>query len=538
MPSTGVYSGIAQGLQEVGQYQRERPIREARLAEANLRRRQSEIALEEYVANTENRQTMADIEVAKLKNELFNLQTESLRNATFSAFKSYNSDQDPRHLNAFLQRAKASPAGGMWQKWARFDKLQDVPDVRAQLAQAGYQPERINDIIVGGSDREMPAFVLATDTEGNQQVLDMDVLQQATGYTRYMGQQELEDSMLRAQIAQLSRGQTNADTMAISRIQEEEGISYKEAAQVYFDMKNSQRRTGSTIEREADRLQQDNPAMGRTEALQRAKVTLEGRTSVQKDIETTAAVRDRLNALNPLKEGDFYDLDLRDPKVRARAGELITDLEKATGKQLSGEEKRVARQLRSLLDLGNTAGQELTADETGILDNMFHQVRKYFSDNIEGIEGTTTYHAFRNVMRNALMGATLTNAEIKAFDQAAGTLGQQLGPVLKALQTSMTDVRNQLKSMSNDMDPMMAKYYLGTDLDQAERAIDAIDERLRHMTELQERSERAEGLTVKDLKKQQTVAPPVRVNIPSPATPDGTRPSKSIEEFWAERKGS
>ena len=172
MPSATTLAGVTQGLSNVQQYERERPMREARLAEANLRRKQSELELNEYIANTQNRQTMKDVEVAKMKNELFNLQTESLKNATFSAFKSYNADQDPRHLNAFSQRAKASPVGSqMWSKWARFDQMQDTPFVRAQLGQAGYAPEVQDAIIAGAADKDMPAFVVATDTQGNQQLL-------------------------------------------------------------------------------------------------------------------------------------------------------------------------------------------------------------------------------------------------------------------------------------------------------------------------------------------------------------------------------
>lgn len=535
------YAGVTQGLGQVAQHIREQPLRDARMAEARNRQKQSEIQLQEYIGNTENRQTTKDLEVAKMKNELFQLQTESLKNATFSAFRSYNADQDPRHLNTFLQRAKGKPGGEMWSNWNRFDQLSDTPNVRTKLSQAGYDGEASDAIIAGSTNKEMPAFVMATDTQGNQLLLDVDKMQQATGYSRYMEQQELADAQTRAKINQVARGTDSADRSAIRDLLADEksrgnDMSFAEAAKMYFSLKNRTPQ-GSSLERETDRVMQENPGMSRQEAIGKAKQRTESRTSDVKNVEASNQKITELNDLNPDEGGDYFDLDLSDPKMRQRSGALISDYMQTRGLKLTSADKKVARQYRNLLDLGNTASVELTDEETGLMDNMFHGVKKYFSDNVPGTEGTTAYHSFRNVMRNALMGATLTKAELKAFDAAAGTLGQQLGPVLSALKTSMTDVRNNLQSMATDMDPYVAKHFLGRDVEQADQAIDAIDERIRHIVDLEERSARADNTSISDIKKQQkTVAPPVKVNIPSPITPDGAKPQKSIEEFWAERK--
>mgnify|MGYP003630326715 CR=1 FL=1 len=540
MPSAEIYAGVSQGLGQVAQYNQERPERESRRAEASMRREKSVMEMDEFKQQAPNREAMSDVRLAKAEGELYTMRATALQTDTFAAFKMYNGEREPRHLNNFLQKAKANPAGqSIWGNWARFDTVQRTTENEAMLGQAGLTAEGIDMYF---KEPGLQNFVIGTDIQGKQSLVDMNKVNVATGYARHMGQQELADAKLAAQTSNLLRGQTDANTQAILNLQADEesrgnSLSYQEAMNIYFDAKNSQKKTGSTVEREADRLQQDNPGMGRTEALNKSKLTLEGRTSSMKNVDATQGIRDSLNGLNPDEKGDFYDLDLSDPKVRQRAGEQIVALEQITGKKPSNEEKRVGRQLRSLLSLSTVAGSELSEDETGIIDNMFHGVKKYFSDNVEGTEGTASYHSFRNVMRNALMGATLTKSEIKSFDKAAGTLGMQLGPVLAHLKVSMEDVRNQIGSLARDMDPMAAKYYLGTDMESAEVALDAIDERIRMVADKQESRERGDKLTVKQATgAAPTIAPKVKVVIPQ-ATVDGTKPTMSAGERFKQLQG-
>jgi hypothetical protein len=149
-----------------------------------------------------------------------------------------------------------------------------------------------------------------------------------------------------------------------------------------------------------------------------------------------------------------------------------------TNSELTTEDKRVARNIRDLISLGKTAGDKLTSEETGLLDHMFGKVKRYFSDNVKGEEARASYETFRNVFRNALYGASLTDNEIKTFESAAGSLSQQAGPVLKQLQVQMESLRNQLQSIYNMNDEYVAQYYVGTDLETLDRAIEGIEERV------------------------------------------------------------
>ena len=101
------------------------------------------------------------------------------------------------------------------------------------------------------------------------------------------------------------------------------------------------------------------------------------------------------------------------------------------------------------------------------------------------------------------------------------------------MKTSMQDVKEQLQTIVDFEDPMAAKYYLGTSMEQAEMAIDAIDERLRHFQSYEQRASTGEELKVSDVTK-----PKVQVNMPAPATPDGSKPAVSASERWKQLKGT
>lgn len=549
MANTALLSGITQGLSNVLDYERERPERERRAAietaeaaslhqerksrqedrvyrrqEAVTRQQQAAAKFEQSMALGEAQQSKTELQLEEMKASLKKERQARLKTETFNAFRQYNGDGDTRHLNNFLQSAKQM-GDKTWGHWSRFDPLTRTPQTEAMLGQAG-----VTDLDEYFSDPNLvKSKVLATDANGQQTLLDMNKLQQGTGYTQQMTTEELKEARERAAIDSLVMGTESAETNMIRKIAEEEGISLLEAHKLYKESKGT---GGSTVERVARKLMNDDPELTFSQALKKAARLQASPSGAEKDIAVTSTVREKLHSLS--STGSFYDADLDDPKVREKAGELIVDLEKATGRKLTGETKRAARQMRSLLRLGGVAGAELSEDETGIIDNLFYRVKKYFSDNIEGASGATAYNAMRNVQRNALMGATLTKAELAAFDQAAGTLGQQLGPVLAAMKTSMEDVREQLQTIVDFEDPMAAKYYLGTSMEQAEAAIDAIDERLRHFQTYAQRANSGNELKVSDVAKPAKV----KVDIPVQATPAGSTPAMSPEEYWKQLKGN
>jgi hypothetical protein len=189
------------------------------------------------------------------------------------------------------------------------------------------------------------------------------------------------------------------------------------------------------------------------------------------DVRTLRQGLDEMNWLES-KVGEMSSVD------RARVyRDYISPLEDLRNFNLSTEDKRTIRNLRDLTALGQTAGTELTPDETGLLDTSLNSVKKYIFDEVGGKKATSSYETFRNIFRNALYGASLTQAEIQAFNKAAGTLGQQFQPVLAQLQTQMETIKTNLESIRDLNDPDIAHYYLGAPIEDIDRAIAAIEER-------------------------------------------------------------
>jgi hypothetical protein len=527
MASAQMYSGISQGLSQVADYERERPAREQRVAEAKTRQSQSQAKYEQSQALGKTKQSQADVELEQLRGELKTEKKARLKTETFEAFSRYDSDGDARHLNSFLKSAKKM-GDPNWSKWTRFDSMTRTPETEAMLSQAG-----VTDIDAYFSDPTLvQSKILATDANGDHTLLDMNKLEQGLGYTDDLRGKELKAARERAEIDNLMMGTQSAETNLVSQIAEEEGISMLEAFKMVKGASGG--KAGSSLERTVNKLMADDPELSYKNAMTQATRLMAGPNSTEKDINLTGQVREQLNSLSDT--GSFYDVDLNDPGKRERAGELIVNLEKASGMKWSDATKKKSRQLNSLLKLGATAGEEITANETGILDNMLHKVKKYFTDSTDGVKGQAAYELYRNIQRNALYGATLPAGEIKAFNAAMGSLNMQLGPVLEQMRVSLVDTKEQLQTIISFEDPMVTKYRLGMTMDQAEAAIDALDERIRYFE-----PNGGKGIDLEKA-KEVTGKQPVKVDMQTksaPTTVDSSVP-KSKEEVraaWNKYKG-
>lgn len=472
MPSTQEYAGLTQGLSNVAAYHREGPERDARREEARMRQQRAGLELQEYQQNAPLRQSEAELRLEELQMGVRKMQANSLRETSYSAFKQYNETGNVKHLNNLLKQAKSNPVGqSNYGQWIKFDHLDPSNAAHTRLLrEAGFtDPE------TAFSDPEIAqGFVVGLDENG-ETLLDIGKLQAATGYTEFMEDEELARMTKRAALASALRGQESADSRMIAQIAEQEDISVYEATKKFYEAKNTGRTTGTGIEREIERVMEDNPGMSREEASVIARQTIEPRTSKVKNLEQAQAVSDKLDAIGG---GSFFSADLNNPTTRRAAGSLIIELEALTGKGLDPEEKRVARQLRSLTALGGAAGSKITDEETGIIDSTLHSLRRYFSNEVTGDAGTSAYETFRNIFRNSLYGASLTKTETTAFEAAAGKLKQQTGPVLAQLKVQMEDVKEQMQSIYDLNDERIAYFYLGKSLDEVDSIIQAMDERI------------------------------------------------------------
>jgi hypothetical protein len=288
-------------------------------------------------------------------------------------------------------------------------------------------------------------------------------------------------------------GNKSGDYRLIHELSEEKQIPLSDAMREFYGMRRSGVKSGSTVERVAEDLRAKDPTLTLEQSLKDATKLTESRTSDQKNLGSADLVR---SDIDKTVGGDFFSADMNDPKLRRIAGPKITELEKYTGRELSQEDKRVARQMRSLISLGGSAGSNLSDEETGILDNTLVNLKKYISDEVDdGTEGIAAYETFRNSLRNALYGASLTASEITAFNNAAGSLKQKTGPVLKQLRTQMSDVRSQLQSIYDFNDEYVAHYYLGRSREDIDKTIEALDSRIKYFENYTKTSEEFEKKT-------------------------------------------
>ena len=510
MPSAYVGLGIAKGASAAQDYERGRPERDLRRQTAKLQQKQATQELDEYIEGAPTRKSASELELEQLKSSTRQMQSKGLQQSTYQAFRMYETDGSTRHLNQFLQSAKTNPVGqSMWGQWSRFD-----PVVRNQETEAMLGRHGITDIDDFFSDAELvKSKVMATDQTGKQVMLDMNKVYQGTGFTAHMTQEELKTQQQRAQIENLMRGQQSAETNIIGRIAEEDNLSTYEAAQAYYGIKNAGGKLGSKIERVAQQLREDNENLSYVESLRMATKTVETRTASQKDLEQAETSRE---ALDEAAGGDFFTADLSDPAIRRKVGPLITEIEKLTDKELTTEDKRVARTLRSLTSLGAEAGEEITDEQAGIADKLWRGLKSYVTNNIEGTEGVAAYETFRNTLIKSMSGATVTPTEEKALNRALGTLGQQTGPVLSKLMTQMKDVKTQLQSIIQMNDEHVAQYYLGSSLEDIDIALEAIDERVEYFRSYGEREKIVDEMKVS----------------PIPLTPPGER--RSLDSIFDE----
>lgn len=212
------------------------------------------------------------------------------------------------------------------------------------------------------------------------------------------------------------------------------------------------------------------------------KLKTDGQTATQKDLNRAAEVTDGM--LEEFGgEENFFNTDFSDPKEYRDAYKSIVQIEKLEGTQLSEADKKTITDLRALLALGDPASK-LTGNETGLIDNTLGNMKKYYSDSVKGVAAKSSYNAFRNSVRNALFGSALTEGEIKAFNEAFGNLGNQLGPVLEMFQTALSQVDAKLDSTANMMNPYSAKVRLGADQAKIDEIRKGLQQRIDYLTAL------------------------------------------------------
>lgn len=470
--NVNIAAGLVQGASGVSEYAQNLQERQQRLAMADQQRQMGEIQLQEYKQNAPLRQQTEELKFQQYEAQVRQMQANTARQTTYDAFRLFDADGNPGHLNNALQILKNNPVAQSWTGGAvRFDQVTSA-DAKL-LQQAG-----IKDVQGFLSHPDMlKSLAVVTGQDGSKTLVDMNQLKAGMGYTQYVEDEELDRMSKRAlMLKRLQTGgsvekETQADRVIKQLMEEDPTLSYTDAYRLY---KNPNPRSGSTqLERTAEKLRESNPDMTYEESLTQAS-TVSSPTGKQKDMQ---AADEAKTALDDQFGGSFLSADLSDPKIRSKAEPLVRRIEQFSGAEMDATQKKRVAEIRQLITLGK-AGSELTPAETGPLDSLLRDGRKYISDNIEGTDATAAYQAYRNLVRNALFGASLTNNEQAEFDKAFGTLKEQTGPVLAKLRTQMQMLQDELGAIYDSGDEYVMKYRLGMDSDRLVQVMNALDQRL------------------------------------------------------------
>ena len=367
------------------------------------------------------------------------------RRNTFDSFDAYSADGDIRHLNESIRNDPTMR--DLASNMASLAKIDTTNDTQL-MTDAGLDPE----IFTNPDTAEKAAnrYIKMINTDGSSAILDMASAYVGTGYAK---------SLHKAKRAQLLEDSIIAKNL---RVGEGKDPMMSKKAQALADAKNKLNPGSTTMEEELIKLGEKEIA---------------GVTPGQH-----ALAREDTKELEDLFGGreEFFKTNFNNPVNRDKAYPFIAEIEALEKVTFSTKEKNDINQINQLIALGDPS-KELTEAQTGIIDNTFFNVKKYFTDENLGIGSTSAYAAFRNTVRHALFGSALTEHEIKSFNEAFGTLKQKLGPVLGQFKTGLAQVKAKLESIARFKNPHSAKFRLGVSQAKLDEMIGRIDERIRFL---------------------------------------------------------
>lgn len=469
-------AGIAKGAADVAQYERERPERDARLQEAKLRQQKAQLELDEFQQNAPTRRTQEQLQLQQTQAEVQKMQAQLARDQAYQAFRMYGEVGDTKVLNNLLTSWKNNPmAKSLMGNVVRVDPVseQDADTLR-----------RIGVTDIQGYLSNNPGnIVKVTNADGSQQLIDMQQVYAGTGYTQFMDDQELERQARRALITSRMRQGTAHERLSSEErivqqfMEQDPSLTWTDAYRKVMELKNGGNRGTTETERLAKKIQAEAATQGEEiddiEAINRA-LKMSKPTSKQKDL---GAAEEAKSALDEAFGGDYFGADMSDPATRRKAEPYVRRIEQFSDAKLSAAQQKRLTEIRQLITLGK-AGSELTAAETGPIDSLLRDAKKYISDDVQGTAATSAYEAYRNLVRNALFGASLTNNETAAFNKAFGTLGEQTGPVLTKLRTQTQMLKDELEGIYYQGDEYVTKFRTGMDMDRLTEVLYQLDERL------------------------------------------------------------
>ena len=412
--------------------------------------------------------------------ELQQVQGKLAKQATYQTFDAYMQDGDISHFNRMYEEnpviQKMDPS------IARYDKvdLKSTADLKL-LQDNGVTADMLQHI---DPEALQKRFVKITSKDGTQKIGDLQMSMAGSGYLQYKSEQQRKEV-----VDKLSLDKTTAE------------IKLKQAQAHYYANRGlgggsggggsgggGGRPTADMINARAVGEAQKRIDAGQGTPADHALIQLHTEKIAGNTPGKSAEAQQTSQALfdNFGGEQKYYNTNFNDPIARRKAAPYVMKIEALTGEQLTSQDKNKLDDIRALIALANPAGK-ITAEQTGLVDSLVGTAKKYVDEQGPNTVATSAYSAFRNSVRHAMYGSTLTEAEITSFNDAFGTKSQKLGPVLEQFVTSLQQVQSKLASVSANMNPVVAQYRLGMDQAKIADSISAIQERIDLLRGMQHR---------------------------------------------------
>lgn len=439
--AAGLGRAIAKGVQGYAAGSRDRDAAKVRKAEG-----EAKLAKLSHQEKTGSVQSQIDA----LNAQNVELLRVNQQNKTFRSLDAYTADFDPKHLNALINHPMMKDKFNDMASLDKVDVFNDIGFIR----KSGFDPA----VFTEDETKENASgrYLKATMKDGKKVLVDMMTIYAGTGYARELDQRKLEDLLRKNKInkAKGDKGPGPLERDAGVIAAAEERIKIAEEKGEKPDPKDVQ------ISKLGDKMKGGVRVGQIAEAEDRTKLLVKKFGG----------------------EEQFFNTDFGEPENFRKAYADIAAIELLERIEFSSKEKTELNNIRMLIAMGDPS-KNLSENETGLYDSTFLTAKKYMSDNVEGVAATSAYAAFRNTVRHALFGSALTEAEIKSFKEAFGTLGQKLGPVLQQFKTALTQVQAKLQSIGRMKNPYSAHVRLGVDDQKMDQILSSLEDRIRMLDE-------------------------------------------------------
>lgn len=432
MASSNMVDAFATGMSGMGT-----PVTRA---EAYAKKADADLALKKIQAQTAAGLPESEAKVLAMKNQ--QLLDENIKQTTFDAFRAWNADFDPRHLNNVLKNPIVKEH---FPHVSRVDAADPVKDRKLFLKAANGDTSILDH--PDTNPEFFKRFVKITHTDGTQELMDVPTIQAATGYTQYASDEELKrlETLHKIQGKQDSRTQLDRDSERAGKIRADIAAGKEISWQDKEFMKGWTQRLAGTKPGQIDVAH---------EAEQEMLAHIGGDAAFQK-----------------LNFGDRQDRN----KVRP----YIERMEQAGGLNLDRQTRTLITQVNHLMALGKPV-KNLTPEETGLMDSLIYKLTKYVpgtltESDLTKLQAASGYAAFQNELRKVLYGSVLTPGEIEHFNSAYGTLKQQFPVVMSQFKTMLSGLKSDIESIMDLNNPYVAEYRLGGSKEEIDTMLENID---------------------------------------------------------------